>query len=294
MTRPLSMDIRERAMARLDAGETVRAIAEAHAGAEGALLPILVAPADARTLTVCQLGAAAWLAQFLVGAHDRVRDPSRSSADLVRLPLVVWLAGVHLIADPAFSVRHLRELRKTHQPVVDSLIALGQNEGDALRGRDVVVLSTPSHTAAVHGGLVLALHGLPSPRRWHVLTMSTSALTINAVDERTLIVLPTGAPLLVSPVENFFHPQRARIEAGARFESGPFEVEVLKKDETPEGEHPVAIKSLRLHFAEPIAPGAPLFLATDGESGRLHRVDMPAPPGFLRVPRPLPELEDED
>ena len=29
MTRPLSMDIRERAMARLDAGETVRAIAEA-------------------------------------------------------------------------------------------------------------------------------------------------------------------------------------------------------------------------------------------------------------------------
>ena len=42
MTRPLSMDIRERAMARLDAGETVRAIAEALSVARLGLVCIAV------------------------------------------------------------------------------------------------------------------------------------------------------------------------------------------------------------------------------------------------------------
>jgi hypothetical protein len=129
-------------------------------GALLGLLPILVAPADSRTLTVCQLGAAAWLARFMIGSYEGLRSEERSTADYLRMPLLLWLLGVHLIADPAYSARHLRELRKTHQPVVDSLIALGEREGASLAGRDVVVLSTASHTAAVHGGIVLALHGM--------------------------------------------------------------------------------------------------------------------------------------
>lgn len=267
-----------------------RPVAALALGAVLGLLPVLVAPAHGRLFTLSQLGAALWLATFFWRSFDRLREGLRWRPNLVVGPIALWLAGVHLLADPAFSRVHIDELKRVHEPVVRSLQELAERNGGELGGRDVIVLSTRSHTAAVHGGMVLGLLGAPTPARWHVLSMGVSALSVQRVDDRTLVVFPTGLPLLTSPVENFFRPPRAPLETGDSFESGPFRVEVLRKVTDDEGDElPLALTALRLHFKRAIDDEHHVFLRTDSKDGSLHRVELPAAPGVLLVSSPIPD-----
>jgi hypothetical protein len=260
-------------------------------GATLGLLPVLVAPAHGRLFTLSQLGAASLLSTFFWSSLDAWRRRPGAARDLLLAPLVAYLVGVHLVADPAYSHHHLRRLEELHSPITRSLESLAgssaQTEG--FSEREVIVLSTLSHTAAIHGAIVLSLLDAPSPRRWNVISMSGSALSLQRVDDETLIVLPTGAPLLSSPIENFFRPARAPIARGDTFDAGSFRVEVLRKARTPTGDElPVAIKALRLRFEASLDDSRYLFLATDPLDGSLHEVEIPAAPGILLVERPVP------
>ena len=266
---------------------TPRPVAALACGAALGLVPILVAPAESRTLPLCQLGAAPLIATFILQVFDSrwAREPW-SIAGLLRAALALWMSGLHLVADPAYSVRILRSLEFTHQPTVDSLRRLA-DEAD-LAGRDVVVLNTASHTAALHGGIVVGLMGATPPRSWHVVSLSSSALTIQRMDARSLIVIPTGASLLGSPAERFYRPERIGLEKGQRFSSGPFEVEVLSKGKAPDGsERRLDVKTLRLVFDEELERGDYLFLTTNRQNGRLEPVTIPAAPGMVRINAPI-------
>ena len=149
--------------------------------------------------------------------------------------------------------------------------------------RDAILLHAPN-----------ALAGLLSQPTWlgtggdpdvqlHPLQLGRRGLAIDRTGERTLEIESTDEPFLTGPFEVVYLTQRAALEAGRRWDAGPFTVEALEVTEDRNG-----IRRVRLELGLPPEDPALVLLAWNGE--RLAPLEVPPVGGSVEVPALVPPM----
>ena len=142
-------------------------------------------PAD-RLLTFTSLGAMGLVAQLIGAALCRRellgdRKPRRIAAASIAYLLVL----LHLVLAPPFLV-----LRSRSMVAVARVLDRADASIPATTGRTVIIAATPSDALVGYVPIMRASRGQPCPAHLYWLATSTTPVTLERLDERTLRVTP--------------------------------------------------------------------------------------------------------
>ena len=150
-------------------------------------------PAD-RLLGFVGIGAMGLVAQLIAAA---VRDRAQLGDGRLRRAACVIVAVamvlVHVVLAPPLLVLRSRSMVAVAR-VIDRADA-GVPSDPGVTGKTVIIAATPSDALAGYIPIMRASRGQPRPAHLYWLATSSTAVTFERVDARTLRVLPTGGLL---------------------------------------------------------------------------------------------------
>lgn len=210
-------------------------------GALLALVPLSAAPPHGRLLLIPGIAYAAHLGLVLTGlgrlalGHETPEPPHvppgwpvRSLAGFVGVALL----GLHVGADARWNAVELEDIRARAERDV-RVYTNDRLASTDLEGEDVIVVAAPGFDMVVFGAFYA--HDLrgQTPRSWQSLSLLEGPVVLQRPGKRSIRVFPLAADQawLRAPMERFFRPVDAPVEAGDVLTQAELEVEVLSVDD---------------------------------------------------------------
>lgn len=210
-------------------------------------------PAD-RLLTFTSLGAMGLLAQLIAAALRRREllgdgRPRRYAAVAIAYLMVL----LHLVLAPPFLV-----LRSRSMVAVGRVLDRADASIPAAPGRTVIIAATPSDALVGYVPIMRKSRGQPCPAHLYWLATSTTPVTLERLDERTLRVTPEQG-FLRYEIDQMMRSARAHpFAVGDRIPLTGLEIEI--ESITPDGRPASALA----HFATSIDDPARIWLRWQG------------------------------
>ena len=242
------------------------------------LLPLAAIPPATRAIGIPSLGGATFFAAVVV-ALCRMWQRRRPGHLLRRLGtslLVVPLAWEHVVGDALFvrmQLAALADVREAHREFFDS----PDVHAIDLRGRHVMVLTTPDLVTGIYGLATMDMLGRPLPESWHALAMDIRRHLVRTLDDHTIELSAIGPFIHVDFQEALFRNPKDALAEGEVIDVGVFRATVLR---APENEGPQAVS---FRFRERLDSDELVFLEATKQG--LRRFELP-PVGQARVIQP--------
>ncbi|MCR9166488.1 MAG: hypothetical protein ACE37F_31880 [Nannocystaceae bacterium] len=194
-------------------------------GSVFALLPISAIPPATRALMLPNFGAAAFVGAALVAFVRALRGGTMlSRVGLGMMALVI--GNLHFVREFGYTREHLDAILGAQRAYAQYY----RNEAFAqldLRGKHVVVVSTPGLVTGIHGVSMMHVLGMQAPKTWHVLGIGPRPYTLRRIGERKLELSSVGGAMHQTPQEVLFRNAYDALGKGDRVDAGLFVAEVL-------------------------------------------------------------------
>jgi hypothetical protein len=210
----------------------LRRSAEARFWALGMLLatvPICSTVPQNRNLTYIGIGAMGLLGQYL--ALTLSGELWRGKSLVRRLPqaaLIGVLVFIHVIFAPLGMLLVAKNLMGSHHLLASLNVIPGMSAADC--DRDLIIVNHPMPPLSVFGALVLDEQ--PLPRSLRVLAAASSALSVQRLDERSLILCPKSG-YFSTTISQFFYDMEHPLKLGETIELS--NVSITVKELTEDG-----------------------------------------------------------
>ncbi len=210
-------------------------------GALLALVPLSAAPPHGRLLLIPAMAYAAHLGLVLTGlgrlafGHEAPEPPHAAPAWPMRTLagfVGVGLLGLHVGADARWNAVELEDLRARAERDARVYVTERLAKTD-FEGADVVLVAAPGFDMVVFGPFYAHDLRRQTPRSWQTLSLLEGPVVLQRAGKKVIRLYPlaAGQAWLRAPMERFFRPADAALEAGQVIAQGELEVEVLTVDD---------------------------------------------------------------